>query len=237
MKVKVGIYSLSSCEGCIVQILNLDELLLDILEKIEIVESRILGINKNNGKLDIAIVEGAVISEEELEKLRDIRARSKIVIALGDCACSGGKYLVKDFDVSEIEADLPGGRSKFRSYPLDKFVKVDYYIWGCPINKFDVVETIKNILMNRIVKERSLSVCSECILRETDCLIKKGEPCLGPITRGGCDALCPSNGRFCYGCRGFCEDANIDGLIEVFKEHGIEPPKFLEHMKKMMEVE
>ncbi len=234
-KFTVGIFSLSSCEGCLVQLINLDDRLLKLLEHIEIVDCRILGVKKDYDKMNIAIVEGSVTSLEEREKLEKIREKADILVALGDCACSGGKFLVKDFDISEARIKLPGSREVFRSDPLDKYVKVDFYLWGCPVNKDELFSLLRNILLLKHVKERAVSVCAECVLRENNCLIELGYPCLGPITRGGCNALCPSNNKVCFGCRGLAEDANIDSLIEIFEQHKIEVPEYLRKLKALME--
>ncbi len=233
-KPKVGIFTLSSCEGCIVQILNLEETLLEILEHIDLVDCRVLGVKHVYDKLDIAFVEGCVMSKEEEEEIKKIREKTKILVALGDCACSGGKFMMKDFEISELRVSLPGGREVFRADPIDKFVKVNYYLRGCPINREEFVELVKDLLLLRLFKESPLSVCSECILREQECLIDQGYPCLGPITRGGCNAVCPYNNKICYGCRGLSEDANIDSLINIFKRRGIPVPPYLLSLKKLV---
>lgn len=232
-KLKIGIFNFASCEGCIVEILNLEEKLLDLLRYIDIVESRVLGI-KGNEQIDVALVEGCITCEEEREKLEEIRNKSKIVVALGDCACSGGKFLFKDFSLEETKLNLPPGKEAYRADAIDKYIKVDYYLRGCPINNQEFVELIKDILLLKQFREKPYSVCSECILYEKDCLIDKGYPCLGPITKGGCNALCPSNNKPCYGCRGLYEDANIDGLIEIFRKRGIEVPEYLNELKNMI---
>ncbi|RLE85860.1 MAG: hypothetical protein DRJ39_00885 [Thermoprotei archaeon] len=69
-------------------------------------------------------------------------------------------------------------------------------------------------------------------MRENACLLDLGIPCLGPITRGGCKAACPSVGRECIGCRGLAEDANIESLISIMKEKGIEIPEYLYNLQK-----
>ncbi|MHA1616591.1 MAG: NADH:ubiquinone oxidoreductase [Candidatus Njordarchaeales archaeon] len=218
---RIGIYCLSSCEGCVVQILNLEEKILELLNYAEIVDCRVLGIQKNE-KVDVALVEGFVSNDEEEEKLRKIREKAEILIALGDCACSGGRFLIKDFNNSGIRAD-----------PIDKIVKVNYYLWGCPIDKEEFLHLLKDVLHGKKPREVSKTVCSECILYERECLLDKGILCLGPITRGGCHALCIQNGRNCFGCRGLSDDANIEAFIEILREKGITPPEYL---FKMMEL-
>lgn len=233
-KVKVGFFSLASCEGCYVDILNLDDKLLDVLKYVEIVESRIFGIPKRSEELDVAFIEGAITCEEEIERAKEIRKRSKIVVALGDCACSGGKFMFKNFGFTGAKINQPPGKENFITEPIDKYIKVDYYLPGCPAKREEFVELVYSLLANRKFAEKPHSVCSECILYENDCLLEKGIPCLGPITQGGCGALCPTNGRGCFGCRGLYEDANIDGLIEAFKKHNIPIPDYLYELQKKL---
>ncbi|RLE73436.1 MAG: NADH:ubiquinone oxidoreductase [Thermoprotei archaeon] len=228
-KPRVGIFSLSSCEGCLVQLFSIEDRILDILGSVELAECRLLGV-EDCGTLDVAIVEGAVTSKEEEERLIEIRKKSKILIAFGDCACHGGRFLVKDFD-REIDANLPRV-GKFKSEPLDKYVEVEYHVYGCPVSREEILELFKDLLLGRPHRPKSYNVCAECILRENDCLLDHGVACMGPITRGGCRAICPTFKRECIGCRGLSEDANIEALITVFKEKGIEIPEYLPLLKK-----
>ena len=231
-KPRVGIFSMSSCEGCLVQVLNLEDKILDIVGSVELVDCRLLGVKKSYDELDIAVVEGAVMSDEEERELREIREKSKILVALGDCACYGGRFLFKDFKFEGAPVDLPRGIKSFRADPLDKYVKVDYYVYGCPIDGSDFLRLFKELLMGKEYRPAPFNVCAECILRENECLLDKGIPCLGPITRGGCGAVCPTFSRRCIGCRGLAEDANIDSLIEIFTKRGIEVPEYLWELKE-----
>jgi len=225
-KVRVGIYSLSSCEGCLVQLLNLEDVLLEIFGNIKIVSCRLLGV-EGVRKADVAIIEGAVMSKEEEERLKEIRLNSEILVAFGDCACHGGRFIVKDFGLEEAYVKVPR-IGKYIAYPLDKFVKVDYYVYGCPVDKEEVFSLFKDIILGREHRPKPYNVCAECVLRENLCLLDFSVPCLGPITRGGCGAVCPSSGRECIGCRGLAEDANINSLIRMMKEKGIKIPKYLQ---------
>ncbi len=64
-------------------------------------------------------------------------------------------------------------------------------------------------------------MCIECKLKENVCVYLRGEVCLGPITRGGCDAICPSYGQGCEGCRGLISNPNIASMKAVMLEHGL----------------
>jgi len=61
----------------------------------------------------------------------------------------------------------------------------------------------------------------ECKLREIECVFEKGMICLGPVTRGGCEAQCPGVGQYCTGCRGLVTDPNLKGMEEILVQHGL----------------
>lgn len=232
-KPRIGIFSLSSCEGCIVEILGVEERFFDILKLISIVESRVLGVSGGELEpLDIALVEGAVTRKEEEELLKRIRKRSRVLVALGDCACYGGRSLVKDYEVDRIKAELPGGLNEFRSDPIERYVKVDYKLYGCPVSKQEFLKLLKDLLLSRIFQQPAYNVCAECLLNGADCLLEKGELCLGPITRAGCKALCPSVGSPCIGCRGLSDDANVEAFIEILKMKGLEVPRYVYKLRE-----
>ena len=141
---KVAIYSFSSCEGCRYTIVNELDRVLRALEKlgIEIVREPLLGLGEEPANYDIAVIEGALTSEEDINKVREIRRRCKYLIALGSCAALGGivafmykhKGEVTRFDKKHIFGE-----------PLHKFVKVDAVVKGCPI-KVDEFLTIIEFL-------------------------------------------------------------------------------------------
>ena len=92
---------------------------------------------------------------------------------------------------------------------------MDLVIWGCPVNKYMVVEVIAALLQNRRPNFPPSPVCLECKRSGTVCVVvAQGIPCLGPVVHGGCGALCPANGRGCYGCFGPSSVANFSALVE-----------------------
>ena len=86
--------------------------------------------------------------------------------------------------------------------PVWKVVKVDYTVPGCPINGDEFYRVISDLAFGRAPKIPLRPVCFECQTSGYECLLQKGEPCLGPVTLGGCRAICLRSKRFCYGCRG-----------------------------------
>ena len=100
-------------------------------------------------------------------------------------------------------------------------------LWGCPIDKEQVRHFLSDLLVGVEPRFPNHSLCMECKRQEHLCvLVAKGEPCLGPVTRTGCGAICPSMGKACYGCFGPAElsfpvgqeHANADALANRFSE-------------------
>jgi coenzyme F420-reducing hydrogenase gamma subunit len=102
-------------------------------------------------------------------------------------------------------------------------VRVDYELHGCPVSKEQLVEVVKAFAAGRRPVLPSHPVCMECKRRGLTCvLVAGGSPCLGPVTRTGCGALCPTWGRGCFGCFGPVRGANSTGLAAVFQRCGLD---------------
>jgi coenzyme F420-reducing hydrogenase gamma subunit len=84
----------------------------------------------------------------------------------------------------------------------------------------EYLHIFKSLVMGRKPEIKDYAVCVECKLRENECVLDKGMFCLGPVTRAGCDAICPSFGQYCTGCRGMVSNVNTNGAVEMLKEHG-----------------
>ncbi|NJE55297.1 NADPH-dependent hydrogenase/sulfhydrogenase 1 subunit delta [Thermococcus sp. 21S9] len=238
-KVRIGFYALTSCYGCQLQLAMMDELL-KLLPKAEIVCWYMLDRNSvEDEPVDIAFIEGSVSTEEEVELVKKIRENAKIVVAVGSCAVQGGvQSWEKDKPLEELWKTVYGdGKVKFQpkmAEPVSKYIKVDYNIYGCPPEKKDFLYALGTFLVGSWPEDIDYPVCLECRLKGNPCvLLEKGEPCLGPITRAGCDARCPGFGIACIGCRGAIgyDVAWFDSLARVFKEKGLTKEEILERMK------
>ncbi len=222
MKPSVGVFKFSSCDGC-------QAIMLDVPALWEYCEIRFWLLGKTERKLeevDIAIVEGSVSTPEEEEFIKEIRDKTRILVTVGACATSGGIQALRNFlKGSEFRNVYP--RPEFlkvleKSTPIKDYVKVDYEIYGCPINPNILENFIKSYLYNKRPMIPKHPLCMECKLRGNVCVMDAyGIPCLGPIVKAGCGALCPSVRRGCYGCFGPCEDANVQSLISWFRNMGL----------------
>jgi len=226
-KPRVAIFDFACCEGCQLQIVNLEEEILDLLGGVDVVEWR-EAMSEQSHEYDIAIVEGSITRPEDEERLWVIRSRAKVLIALGACAATGGLNKIRNSftfqDVKECvygkDADMPHLLTDTVK-AVDEVVDVDYKIHGCPIETKELKYVLQCLLMGKTPEIPEYPVCVECKAKGNECLWETGQICLGPITRAGCDARCPSAGKRCVGCRGYVDDANIDAANDVIEKYGL----------------
>ena len=223
-KPKLAVWKFTSCDGCQLSILNLEEELLVLADAVEI--SHFLEATRATveGPWDLSIVEGSVSTPEEAERIREIRAASGTLVTIGACANSGGIQALRNF--AEVEGFLdavyaePGYISTLAtSTPMSAHVPVDFEVQGCPPNSRQVLEVVSAFLAERRPNISSQSVCMECKIRGNVCvMVAHGTPCLGPVTHAGCGAICPAYDRGCYGCFGPKEQPNTGSLSAWWKE-------------------
>lgn len=225
---KIAVYKFSSCAGCQLQILNIEEHLLEIAGAVDLAYFVMARREKGAGPYDIGFVEGAVTSPEEVARIKEVRAECKTLVALGTCAAFGGIPTLKNWAPQRameerVYQDLSVIHS-VRAYPIDQYVKVDAYLRGCPIDRTEFLDLVKSALVGTRPYLRAHSICTECKLSENVCLFETERAlCMGPVTAAGCGAFCPSVGRACAGCRGPSDDANAVSLAKTWLEHGAGP--------------
>ncbi len=222
VKPRVAFFELSSCEGCWLQILNNEETLMDFLSLVQVVNFR-GAMTEKSDDYDIAFVEGSVTRKDEAERLRDIRKNAKLLVAFGSCACFGGVNQLKnrldpDWAAHEVYGAAPVVTD--RAQPLEDFVQIDLMIYGCPVNKREVEKIVTSLVIGKEVHHPRYPVCMECKANENICLFDLGEPCLGPVTRAGCDSWCPNSRAGCWGCRGPADEANMRQLRIIMTDRG-----------------
>lgn len=234
-KPKVAFFELSSCEGCQLQIVNNEATLLDFLSLVEIVNFR-EAMTERSSDYEIAFVEGSVTRADEITRLTEIRRNAAVLVALGSCACFGGVNQLKNrfHDIAWVKKEVYGKHhieTEAEAKPLEAFVRVDLKIFGCPIKKEEVEKIVTNVALGRPVQHPKFPVCMECKANENICLFDLGEPCLGPVTRAGCDSWCPNSRMGCWGCRGPADDANVEQLRNIAKKHGISAETMLDRLE------
>jgi sulfhydrogenase subunit delta len=179
-----------------------------------------------HGPFDIALVEGTITEAWQADELKKIREQSTYLFAIGSCAIDGGIPAIKS-TMPELEAEKKVYKDlstihSIRPHPIDAYVKVDGYIRGCPPGERDLYEALTSVLTGKKPDFIQYSVCVECKLKGNICvLVAYGMPCMGPVTNGGCGALCPSMNRPCYSCFGPMKQANGPALAKKFKLMGL----------------
>jgi sulfhydrogenase subunit delta len=228
-KPTVGIFGLTGCAGDQLVILNCEDRLLDLVALIDIRDfSMASSQNDTACALDVALVEGAVLSQRDAEYLKAIRQRSRVLVAVGTCAVWGG---VPAIDRGKPRQELleavygETGRSydSTSSQALHEVVPVDINLPGCPIEKDQFIDALAALLNGDPPVAPAYPVCTECRMRENNCLlIESGAICCGPITAAGCHARCPEFRVPCIGCRGPWQDANSASMLTVLEGKGID---------------
>lgn len=224
-KPKVGIFSFTGCEGCQLNILNLEAYLLDMLGSVDIVNFR-EAMSEKGQDYSIAFVEGSISTASDEAELKEIRATADVLIAMGACAHLGGVNSLKGLhDLNAVRATVYGDKADcFDTTPvrrLSDVVPVDYVIPGCPIDRQEFMQVLKTLLMGLEPKLPAYPCCVECKVKANVCMYDKEMSCIGPITRGGCGAICPSYGQPCDGCRGFVDEPNIGAMVAAMRAHQI----------------
>ncbi|MBI5756526.1 MAG: NADH:ubiquinone oxidoreductase [Nitrospirae bacterium] len=225
MKPKIGVFSFTSCEGCQLQILNLEDEFMTLIDYIEFVNFR-EAISEKGEDYEIAFVEGSITRESEIAELKNIRERAKILIALGTCSHLGGINVLKNFHPQDSWLPSVYGRKDLftdtiRTKRIKDVVPVDLVIPGCPIDKGEFLRFVQALLLRIKPVLPNYPVCVECRTKGNVCLVEEGKWCLGSVTRAGCGAICPTYRDSCSGCRGLVSEPNIESLCNILMEKGL----------------
>lgn len=223
-KPRLAFFDFACCEGCQLTVLSIGEPLIDLLDQVDIVTWR-EAMSEKSDEFDIAVVEGSITRDSDVPRLQQIRSKAKTLIALGSCATLGGPHVTANrLDRGELLRMAYGEEAgRFEAgevRPLSAVVAVDIPIYGCPIDAGEFVAVMTHVLQGRPYRPPNEPVCYECKLNQYECVFDRGMMCLGPITRGGCNAICTSRGHQCFGCRGLIDDPNLTSARDVLEEHG-----------------
>lgn len=225
-KLKLAVWKFASCDGCQLSILDCEDELLYVTERVEIAYFPEATKTMLPGPYDVSLVEGSITTEHDEERIKKIREESGLLITIGACATSGGIQALRNFEnvddyISRVYAHPEYIKTLAKSHPVEDYVKVDYQLRGCPVNKYQLLEVLTAFAIGKKPNIPDTSVCIECKLNGTICLpVLRNEVCLGPLTHAGCGALCPSYNRGCFGCYGPKEAANPEALSRHFLENG-----------------
>lgn len=227
-KPTLAVWKFSSCDGCQLSLLDCEDELLAIADGVEIAYFPEASSAQRPGPYDVSLVEGSVTTAHDVARIHAVREQSGLLVTIGACATAGGIQALRNIaEVGEwiplVYASPEYVDTLATSTPIADHVKVDLELRGCPISKAQLVETLAALLNGRRPRLPSASVCGECKLRGTTCvMVAAGTPCLGPVTQAGCGAICPAYRRGCYGCFGPAETPNLPALADQWRALGVD---------------
>jgi F420-non-reducing hydrogenase small subunit len=217
----VATVALSSCGGCHQSLFMVGEPLIALLCDNNISFSNYLMDTRAISPSDVVLATGAIRNREELEIADEIGRTSRKVIAVGSCAVYGGIPGAGDIVPPQPEALEAGVPELLEEVlPLDSRIDIEVYLPGCPPPPNLIFEALRSSLEGYGHPSFDGTVCSECTrgvehkgikawsnhpghsVPSMLCLLNRGFLCLGPVTRGGCNAACTRKGAVCIGCRG-----------------------------------
>jgi coenzyme F420-reducing hydrogenase gamma subunit len=223
----LAVWKFASCDGCQLSLLDCEDELLALAGRVRIAHFLEASREEIPGPYDVSLVEGSVTTAHDVERIRVIRDQSRVLVTIGACANAGGIQALRNF------ADIVAFRSAVyarpeyistldTSTPISAHVPVDVELPGCPIDRRALLEVIAALLVGRRPDIATHSVCFDCKQRGNVCVVVAyGTPCLGPVTRAGCGALCPGVRRGCYGCFGPMDSPNPPAELGLLRAAGM----------------
>ena len=224
---KLAVWKFSSCDGCQLSLLDCEDELLAIAGRLRIAHFLEATRATLDGPYDLSLVEGSISTPAERDRIRQVRAESRMLVTIGACATAGGIQGLRNARdtaglISRVYAHPEYIDTLATATPIADHVRVDFALRGCPIDKRQLLDLITAFLNHRTPKVPSYSQCIECKRHGSVCvMVARGTPCLGPVTQAGCGNLCPSCDRGCYGCFGPQELANTAALSRRFEQLGL----------------
>jgi len=225
----LAVFKFASCDGCQLSLLDCEDELLALAGAVRIAHFTEMSRTRVEGPYDVALVEGSISTPEDAVRIVEVRAASRRLVTIGACATAGGIQGLRNFAahgeyLGTVYAHPEYVSSLETSTPIADHVAVDYELHGCPIDRGQLLEVMTAALAGRRPVIAGHSVCQECKGRGTVCvLVARGTPCLGPVTRAGCGALCPAVDRGCFGCFGPADTANTESLGGRLVGDGLAP--------------
>ena len=233
-KPRIAVHKFASCDGCQLAFLNLGEDLITLTQRCDIVHFAEAGPVAPDEAVDIAFIEGSVTTKHDAERIKTIRANSKYLVTIGACATAGGIQALKNGQDVVGWTEAVYAKPEFidtlaTSDAIAEHVRVDFELWGCPITSAQISAAVTAMLSGVMPVVKTDSVCMKCKQDGNVCvLVAKGEPCMGPVTKTGCGALCPSIGRACYACYGPSDQVNASSLANRLTGLGLMPAKIID---------
>lgn len=164
-KVKLATVWLDGCSGCHMSLLDMDEQLIAIAEKVDLVYGPLVDFKEFPEWVDVTLVEGSVSSEDDLAKIRNIRAHTKVLVSMGDCAVTGNvPSMRQQFPLKDVMSRVYDENATLNQHtpdqvvpklnknvrPVHEIVTVDVFLPGCPPPSAQIVRVINELLEGRV---------------------------------------------------------------------------------------
>ena len=217
-RMSIAVFKFASCDGCQLTLLDCEEELLDLARTVQIASFTEMSSAVIVGPYDLALVEGSITTPLDRQRIQEVRAAATRLVTIGACATAGGIQALRNFSEEGSYQRLVYAHPEYldtlaTSTPISDHVRVDFELHGCPIDRKQLLEVLAAALVGRSPRVESHAVCEQCKARGVVCLtVSRSLPCLGPVTRAGCGAICPAMQRGCFGCFGPAESPNVASL-------------------------
>jgi NAD-reducing hydrogenase small subunit len=164
-KIRLATVWLDGCSGCHISLLDMDEQIINIAKRVDVVYGPLVDAQEYPKQVDVVLVEGAVSSQDDLEKIRTIRQRSKLVVALGDCAVTANvpgmrnqiptrklleRIYVEGADQSRCVPTEGVPALLRQAVPVQEVVKVDLHVPGCPPSAKAIAFVLEELIEGRV---------------------------------------------------------------------------------------
>ena len=228
-KPRLAVWKFASCDGCQLVLLDCEDQLLQVADALDIAYFKEATPAPARGTFDLSLVDGSISTPADLQRVREVRKVSKRLVAIGACAIAGGIQSLRNFgEAGSMAAAVYPRPAEIPLLPtstaIGAHVPVELELPGCPIDQQSLLEVLAAFVAGRRPEVPGYSVCLECKSLANVCvMVAHGTPCLGPVTRAGCGALCPAYERGCYGCFGPMETPNTASLTRALRAAGWAP--------------
>ncbi|HMF33242.1 MAG TPA: hypothetical protein VKK79_17585 [Candidatus Lokiarchaeia archaeon] len=248
MPVKVAFMQLASCWGCHQSLLNAHLGLLDVLPALDIVYwPAVVDFKRDSlkarepGEIVVGFLEGHIRTEEDVENVKLMREKCKILVAYGTCACYGSitglanLYSMEELtqtkfftqptydDSTQIPSEnVPAFEESVK--PVEAIVPVDVRLPGCPPrteNIIGAVTTLLNALPLLLAEPAEEAACATCTLASSGCLLDSGSLCFGGISAGPGKEFTPTAAKphlGDYGPSKVASEAQADKLADLVSQ-------------------
>ncbi len=223
---------LASCFGCQINITNIESHLLGVLDQVDVRYWQLTSSDPMPEDFDIAVIEGAVTTEDSERVVRQVRQVADVVITIGACAATAGipgmaSRAFEDRPADVYVSGVPAAcGDMIAPRPVKSVIDVDFEVPCCPADPLMFVDVLHRVLCGSNKTRLTSTLCGECKRNERGCFYERGIMCLGLVTRSGCGARCPNLGRPCNGCAGLSPDANLESARAACAQAGIPVGRF-----------